>query len=278
MQRQPGTLLGAPCRALAALLTRPLRCSFTLPLPAPLRSAMEYAAGGDMFEYVVRKGGLRESEARWFFQQLIVAVDYIHRMVRGGCTAPDGCSSRALLSGSAAALCAAALATRLLPTPPAPAAARCHSSATAAAAVVAAAADVPPVPRRCPCTPRLQGVANRDIKLENTLLDGSPRPLIKVRPPPLPRHGWGLQGWRPAGGAAPRGGGRSCTPPCLPRHVLPPHPCLLSPNRSHSPNTPPHSRPPDLRLRLLQARKVPERAGQPRGHARLPGARGHHDN
>lgn len=66
--------------------------------------AMEYAAGGDMFEYVVRKGGLRESEARWFFQQLIVAVDYIHRM----------------------------------------------------------------------------GVANRDIKLENTLLDGSPRPLIKI--------------------------------------------------------------------------------------------------
>ena len=43
---------------------------------------MEYAAGGDMFEYVVRKGGLRENEARWFFQQLIVAVDYIHRMVR----------------------------------------------------------------------------------------------------------------------------------------------------------------------------------------------------
>jgi serine/threonine protein kinase len=42
---------------------------------------MEYAAGGDMFEYVVRKGGLRESEARWFFQQLIVATDYIHRMV-----------------------------------------------------------------------------------------------------------------------------------------------------------------------------------------------------
>ena len=46
-----------------------------------LAIAMEYAAGGDMFEYVVRKGGLRESEARWFFQQLIVAVDYIHRMV-----------------------------------------------------------------------------------------------------------------------------------------------------------------------------------------------------
>jgi hypothetical protein len=52
--------------------------------PAHLGIAMEYAAGGDMFEYVVRKGGLREGEARWFFQQLIVAVDYIHRMVRRG--------------------------------------------------------------------------------------------------------------------------------------------------------------------------------------------------
>jgi serine/threonine protein kinase len=26
----------------------------------------------------------------------------------------------------------------------------------------------------------LQGVVNRDIKLENTLLDNSPRPLVKV--------------------------------------------------------------------------------------------------
>eukprot|EP00210_Caulerpa_lentillifera_P008396 g8008.t1 len=65
---------------------------------------MEYAPGGDMFEYVVRKNGLREDEARWFFQQLIVAIDYCHRM----------------------------------------------------------------------------RVANRDIKLENTLLDGSPRPLLKI--------------------------------------------------------------------------------------------------
>jgi serine/threonine-protein kinase SRK2 len=65
---------------------------------------MEYAAGGDMFDYVVRRGGLRESEARWFFQQLIIATEFIHRM----------------------------------------------------------------------------GVANRDIKLENTLLDGSPKPLIKL--------------------------------------------------------------------------------------------------
>lgn len=43
--------------------------------------AMEYAPGGDLFEYVVRKKGLKEEEARWFFQQLIIAIDYCHRMV-----------------------------------------------------------------------------------------------------------------------------------------------------------------------------------------------------
>ena len=50
-----------------------------------LAIAMEYAAGGDMFEHVVRKGGLKESEARWFFQQLLVGVDYVHRMVSASC-------------------------------------------------------------------------------------------------------------------------------------------------------------------------------------------------
>eukprot|EP00882_Tetradesmus_deserticola_P014658 GHRQ01015596.1.p1 GENE.GHRQ01015596.1~~GHRQ01015596.1.p1 ORF type:complete len:161 (-),score=44.52 GHRQ01015596.1:988-1470(-) len=49
--------------------------------------AMEFASGGDMFEYVVKKNGLREEEARWFFQQLIVGLDYCHRMVRGSTSA-----------------------------------------------------------------------------------------------------------------------------------------------------------------------------------------------
>lgn len=35
-----------------------------------------------------------------------------------------------------------------------------------------------------PCSPadycHRMGVANRDIKLENTLLDGSPKPLVKI--------------------------------------------------------------------------------------------------
>lgn len=72
--------------------------------PHYLAIAMEFASGGDMFEYVVRKNGLKEDEARWFFQQLIVGLDYCHKM----------------------------------------------------------------------------GVVNRDIKLENTLLDSSPRPLVKI--------------------------------------------------------------------------------------------------
>ncbi len=32
--------------------------------PQYLAIAMEYVSGGDMFEHVVRKGGLKESEAR----------------------------------------------------------------------------------------------------------------------------------------------------------------------------------------------------------------------
>ena len=65
---------------------------------------MEYAAGGDLFDFVLRRGGLNEHEARWFFQQLIIAIDFVHK----------------------------------------------------------------------------KGVVNRDIKLENTLLDSSPKPLIKL--------------------------------------------------------------------------------------------------
>lgn len=66
--------------------------------------AMEYAAGGDMFQHVTKRRGLSENESRWFFQQLILGLDYSHQM----------------------------------------------------------------------------GVVNRDIKLENTLLDGSTRPLLKI--------------------------------------------------------------------------------------------------
>jgi len=41
--------------------------------------SMEYASGGDLFRYIVQNDSLPEKTARWFFQQLIIAVDYCHR-------------------------------------------------------------------------------------------------------------------------------------------------------------------------------------------------------
>eukprot|EP01023_Acetabularia_acetabulum_P051062 TRINITY_DN5606_c0_g1_i4.p2 TRINITY_DN5606_c0_g1~~TRINITY_DN5606_c0_g1_i4.p2 ORF type:complete len:349 (-),score=32.26 TRINITY_DN5606_c0_g1_i4:911-1876(-) len=44
-----------------------------------LAIVMEYADQGDLQEYVVERTGLTENEARWFFQQLIIAVDFCHK-------------------------------------------------------------------------------------------------------------------------------------------------------------------------------------------------------
>jgi serine/threonine-protein kinase SRK2 len=41
--------------------------------------AMDFASGGSLFQFMRRKRRLNEPLARWFFQQLILAVDYCHR-------------------------------------------------------------------------------------------------------------------------------------------------------------------------------------------------------
>ena len=41
---------------------------------------MEFAPGGDLFTYVRSRGGLPETEARWYFQQIVIAIDYCHRL------------------------------------------------------------------------------------------------------------------------------------------------------------------------------------------------------
>lgn len=41
---------------------------------------LEYADKGDLFSYVKSKNGLSETTARWYFQQLILAVDFCHKM------------------------------------------------------------------------------------------------------------------------------------------------------------------------------------------------------
>jgi serine/threonine-protein kinase SRK2 len=43
---------------------------------------MEYASGGELFEFVKRSNRLSEDAARFFFQQLISGVDYCHQQVR----------------------------------------------------------------------------------------------------------------------------------------------------------------------------------------------------
>ncbi len=49
--------------------------------PARLR-ALGAAAGGNLFSYVQRAVRLKEPAARWFFQQLVIGLDYCHRKVR----------------------------------------------------------------------------------------------------------------------------------------------------------------------------------------------------
>lgn len=41
---------------------------------------MEYARGGELFEYIVAHKRLKDKEARHFFRQIISAVDYCHRV------------------------------------------------------------------------------------------------------------------------------------------------------------------------------------------------------
>ncbi|KAK9821606.1 hypothetical protein WJX81_006021 [Elliptochloris bilobata] len=41
---------------------------------------MEYASGGNLFDHVSKGKGLSEKDARWFFKQLMLALDYCHKM------------------------------------------------------------------------------------------------------------------------------------------------------------------------------------------------------
>ncbi|MEW5305611.1 MAG: hypothetical protein WDW38_008094 [Sanguina aurantia] len=47
--------------------------------PESIVIVMEHASGGSLFSYVQRLGRLREGVARWFFQQLVLGLDYCHK-------------------------------------------------------------------------------------------------------------------------------------------------------------------------------------------------------
>ncbi len=120
--------------------------------PVHLAIVMEFAAGGDMFEYVIKHKlpahgqGLQENAARTFFQQLIVALEFCHEL-----GIANRCACRPSLRWAAAA---ALLLAEVGPRP----------------AVVGA--------RRAPSG---RARRRRDIKLENTLLDAArPQPNVKI--------------------------------------------------------------------------------------------------
>ena len=48
--------------------------------PKKLYLIMEYASGGELFDYIVKNNKLKEKEACKFFHQLIAGIDYIHKL------------------------------------------------------------------------------------------------------------------------------------------------------------------------------------------------------
>eukprot|EP00210_Caulerpa_lentillifera_P000092 g88.t1 len=51
-----------------------------IPCPPYLGMVMEYAKLGNLADYIRKRGGLTDAAARFFFQQIVLAVDYCHKM------------------------------------------------------------------------------------------------------------------------------------------------------------------------------------------------------
>ena len=41
---------------------------------------MEYASGGELFDYIIKKQKVEEKEACRFFQQIISGIEYLYRL------------------------------------------------------------------------------------------------------------------------------------------------------------------------------------------------------
>ena len=68
------------CKATADLVPQ-LPLSQVFVTSTHLGIVMEYAAGGELFDRIVKAGRFSEDEARYFFQQLISGVEYCHSEV-----------------------------------------------------------------------------------------------------------------------------------------------------------------------------------------------------
>ena len=43
---------------------------------------MEYASGGELYDYIDDKKGLEDKEARKFFRQIVSAINYLHQVLK----------------------------------------------------------------------------------------------------------------------------------------------------------------------------------------------------
>ena len=131
--------------------------------------ALEYAAGGELFDTVARAGKLPEIEARYFFQQLVLGLEYCHRRVRSiQATSQGHCCCILVFLAAPAVSCmyftrAFAWAVAACREPP------FEDTGTRTATRFSAAFPLDK-----------QGVVHRDLKLENLLLDGSPQRHLKI--------------------------------------------------------------------------------------------------
>lgn len=67
---------------LSGLLLTVYLCHQLFITPESLGIVMEYAAGGELFDRIVKAGRFGEDEARFFFKQLIRGLEFCHNSVR----------------------------------------------------------------------------------------------------------------------------------------------------------------------------------------------------
>lgn len=164
--------------------------------PTHLAIVMEYASGGELFDRIVQAGRFVEDEARYFFQQLISGVHHCHCSVSGGqgvtllspftssCSCQWLCHSSPVLRDRCTACIqhklglACCTASKYTPLQTCTQHPTCYLVSKRSS--LCSASHV----HRYILAPTLvhgsQGVCHRDLKLENTLLDGNPAPRLKI--------------------------------------------------------------------------------------------------
>ena len=48
--------------------------------PKQLYLIMEYASGGELFDYIVAQGRVKDPDSCRFFQQILAGIEYIHKL------------------------------------------------------------------------------------------------------------------------------------------------------------------------------------------------------